>query len=258
MTLDTKTSKVRLPIVGGAAAAAASGAFVADTEPPVFGEIEDVTAGTTSLDGRTVDYSLPPVTDSQDPSPTVTCAPPSGSMFAIGTTVVTCTARDANGNASTGTFDVVVSFIDEDDGDVEGEVPPTLNLAVGGPAAFSAFTPGLARDYLTTMPATVTSTAADATLTVVDPSPTATGHMVNGAFALPQALQAKASSAAAWAATTRRWAASRRRPSCWPTPARSATTRCRSASSSRSARATRCGPAAYSKTLTFTLSTTTP
>ena len=40
-------------------------------------------------------------------------------MFAIGTTTVTCTATDANGNTSTGTFDVVVSFIDEDDGDVE-------------------------------------------------------------------------------------------------------------------------------------------
>jgi hypothetical protein len=46
---------------------------------------------------------------------------------------VTCTARDAFGNASSGTFKVVVTFIDEDDGDVDGEVPATLNLAVGGP-----------------------------------------------------------------------------------------------------------------------------
>jgi hypothetical protein len=116
-------------------------------------------------------------------------------MFAIGTTVITCTARDANGNTSTGTFDVVVSFIDEDDGDVDGEVPATLNLAVGTAAAFSPFTPGLGRDYLASMAATVTSSAADALLTVTDPSTTATGHMVNGAFALPQALQAKAASA---------------------------------------------------------------
>jgi X-Pro dipeptidyl-peptidase len=196
VTLDTRTSKVRLPIVGGAAAAAASGAFVADTEAPVFGEIEDVRAGTTSLDGRTVDYPLPPVTDSQDPSPTVTCTPPSGSMFTIGSTAITCTARDANGNTSTGTFDVIVSYVDEDDGDVEGEVPPTLSLTVGGSGSFGPFTPGLAQDYFASLAATVTSTAAHAALTVVDPDATAAaGHMVNGTFVLPEPLQARASNA---------------------------------------------------------------
>ena len=34
------------------------------------------------------------------------------------------------------------------------------------------------------------STAGDATLTVADPSSTATGHLVNGTFSLPEALQA--------------------------------------------------------------------
>ena len=194
ITLDTKTSKMQLPIVGGATAAAASGAFVADTEAPVFNQAV-LEVDSTSPDGRTVDYPPSLITDSQDPSPTITCTPPSGSMFAIGTTTVSCTATDANGNTSSGTFDVVVSFVDEDDGEVDGEVPATLNLALGSPAAFSPFTPGLGRDYLASMSATVTSTAADALLTVSDPSATATGHLVNGAFALPQALQANASSA---------------------------------------------------------------
>jgi X-Pro dipeptidyl-peptidase len=193
ITLDTKTSKMQLPIVGGATAAAASGAFVADTEPPVFNQ-SVLAVDSTSPDGRTVDYPPSLITDSQDPSPTISCTPPSGSMFTIGTTAVNCTATDANGNTSTGTFNVVVSFVDEDDGDVDGEVPATLNLAVGTPATFGAFTPGLGRDYLASMSATVTSTAADALLTVSDPSAIATGHMVNGAFALPQALQAKAAS----------------------------------------------------------------
>ncbi len=38
----------------------------------------------------------------------------------------------------------------------------------------------------------MTSTAGDAALTVTDPSATAPGHLVNGAFSLPQALQARA------------------------------------------------------------------
>ena len=38
------------------------------------------------------------------------------------------------------------------------------------------------------------STAGDAALTVADPSATATGHLVNGTFSLPQALQARAGS----------------------------------------------------------------
>src|SRR4051794_12386457 len=41
-----------------------------------------------------------------------------------------------------------------------------------------------------TQSATVTSTAGDATLSVADPSPVATGHLVNGAFSLPEPLQA--------------------------------------------------------------------
>jgi X-Pro dipeptidyl-peptidase len=194
VTLDTKTSKMQLPIVGGATAAAASGAFVADTEAPVFNHTV-LEVSSTSAGGRTVDYPASLVTDSQDPNPTVTCTPPSGSMFPIGSTAVSCTATDANGNTSTGAFNVIVSFIDEDEGDVEGEVPPTLNLTVTGSAVFDPFVPGLAQDYFTTLGATVTSSAAHAALTVADPSPIATGRMVNGAFSLAQPLQARATTA---------------------------------------------------------------
>ena len=44
--------------------------------------------------------------------------------------------------------------------------------------------------------ATVISSAGDGALSVADASTTATGHLVNGTFSLPSALQAKASSAA--------------------------------------------------------------
>ena len=64
------------------------------------------------------------------------------------------------------------------------------------PATFGAFTPGVARDYFATTTANVISTAGDASLSVADPSSTATGHLVNGAFSTPAALQARARNAA--------------------------------------------------------------
>ena len=42
----------------------------------------------------------------------VSCDPSSGSQFSLGTTAVTCTAVDGSGNASTTSFDVVVSLAD--------------------------------------------------------------------------------------------------------------------------------------------------
>jgi hypothetical protein len=77
---------------------------------------------------------------------------------------------------------------------VTGTVPATLALSLGTPASFGAFTPGLAKDYSAQETATVTSTAGDATLSVADPDTAHPGHLVNGAFFLPQALQASANS----------------------------------------------------------------
>jgi beta-glucosidase len=79
---------------------------------------------------------------------------------------------------------------------VGGTVPATLSLTLGTPAAFGAFTPGLTKDYTAATSATVVSTAGDGTLSVSDPSSVATGHLVNGTFSLPQPLQANATSPA--------------------------------------------------------------
>ena len=51
---------------------------------------------------------------------------------------------------------------------------------------------GPQKDYFATTTANVISTAGDATLSVADPSTTATGQLVNGAFSLPETLQANA------------------------------------------------------------------
>ncbi len=87
-----------------------------------------------------------------------------------------------------------VQYQDDPSGGVGGSVPATLSLSMGAPAAFGPFTPGVGKDYTAGTTASVISTAGDGTLSVADPSPTATGHLVNGAFSLPSALQVKAAS----------------------------------------------------------------
>jgi uncharacterized protein (TIGR03118 family) len=77
---------------------------------------------------------------------------------------------------------------------VGGTVGATLSLSLGTAPSFGTFAVGVAQDYLASTTASVVSTAGNGTLTVADPSSTATGHLVNGTFALAQALQAKASS----------------------------------------------------------------
>jgi hypothetical protein len=82
-------------------------------------------------------------------------------------------------------------------GGVGGTVPAALALSLDGTAAtFGAFTPGVAHDYTASTTADVLSTAGDATLSVSDPDTAHPGHLVNGSFVLPSALQASASSPA--------------------------------------------------------------
>ena len=58
------------------------------------------------------------------------------------------------------------------------------------------FVPAVARTYDTAAAATVVSTAGDATMSVTDPSATAPGRLVKGAFSLAQPLQVRAANAA--------------------------------------------------------------
>jgi hypothetical protein len=77
-------------------------------------------------------------------------------------------------------------------GGAGGTVPATLSLTLGTGASFGAFVPGVARDYTATSTANVISTAGDATLSVADTSASSPGHLVNGTFALPSKVQARA------------------------------------------------------------------
>jgi hypothetical protein len=76
--------------------------------------------------------------------------------------------------------------------DVGATVPATLSLSLGAPANFGALTPGVGEDYTASTTGNVISTAGDALISVADPSSTNTGKLVNGSFALPTTLQAMA------------------------------------------------------------------
>jgi X-Pro dipeptidyl-peptidase len=258
VTVDTKNSKVILPVTGGSAAATAAGGFALDTTAPTLPAIPNVSVTTTDPTGTIVTFATP-ATDTQDPSPAVTCSKASGTKFAVGTTTVTCTATDANGNASAPqSFTVLVTDINQANGDVNGTVPATLSLTLGVPAAFGNFTPGVTADYTAATTANVISTAGDATLSVADPSSIATGHLVNGAFSLPSPLQARARDAAnsGTAYNNVGSSASPLNLLTYGGPISNDAVSLQFSQHIGSTDALRTG--SYTKTLTFTLSTTTP
>jgi len=84
---------------------------VQDTTPPVFGPAPDVTSDAASDSGANVSYTTPTAADLVDGQVTVTCTPPSGSLFPKGVTAVTCTAKDSRNNKATKTFNVTVSDV---------------------------------------------------------------------------------------------------------------------------------------------------
>jgi hypothetical protein len=112
--------------------------------------------------------------------------------LAYGKHVIEYRAIDAAGNiAAAKKF--TVTYLDPDKNEVApvaGTVPATLSLTLGAtPPSFGAFTPGLTKDYTASMAADVVSSAGDATLSVSDP-----GKLANGAFTLNSPLQVGASS----------------------------------------------------------------
>jgi hypothetical protein len=116
---------------------------------------------------------------------------------------------------------------------VGGTVPATLSLTLGTAATFPAFVPGVANDYTATSTANVISTAGDATLSVSEP-----GHMTNGAFSLAEPLRVSLSKSA------------------WTGPVSNDSVEIAYKQLIKANDPLRTGT--YSKTLTFTLSTTNP
>jgi hypothetical protein len=89
-----------------------SGSFdvtVVDTTAPSLDQPADVSVVSPDGNPVTVTYATPAASDIVDASPTVGCAPASGSSFPVGTTSVTCTATDGSGNSASVSFAVSVA-----------------------------------------------------------------------------------------------------------------------------------------------------
>ena len=108
---------------------------------------------------------------------------------------------------------------------------------------FGAFQPGVTRDYTASTTANAISTAGDAALTLTDASTNHPGHLVNGASFLPQPLKAAGTALPTTVKT-------------WTQPVSNDAFTILFTQSIAANDALRTGT--YSKTLTFTLSTTTP
>ena len=133
-------------------------------------------------------------------------------------------------------------------------MPATLALTLGTPASFGAFTPGSTQDYTASTTANVISTAGDAALSVSDPSTVNPGP--------PGQRRLRAAAAAAGQGPhghqpgRRARAAPRRTLLTWAAPVSNDAVTVDFAQRINAVDALRTG--AYAKTLTFTLSTTTP
>ncbi|MDA0164587.1 M14 family metallopeptidase [Solirubrobacter ginsenosidimutans] len=175
-----------------------------------------------------------------------------------GTFTYSVTAKDNAGNENVVTRSYTVIDATNADGTINGSVPATLSLVLGSPATFGAFTPGLGKDYTASTTATVTSSAGNATLSIADPSADHTGHLVNGTFFLQQAMQAKATNSAT-TNTTFADVGSSAAPLnllSYSAPVSADPVTLNFKQTIAASEGLRTG--SYGKTLTFTLSTTTP
>jgi hypothetical protein len=129
-----------------------SGSFtvtVVDTTDPVLSLPGDLVREATSAAGAGVVYAAS-ASDTVSGALPATCLPVAGSVFPIGTTTVTCTAVDAAGNDTEGTFDVTVA----------DTTPPAIHVP-GGTVEEATGPGGAAVTYVVTA-----DDAVDATVTI--------------------------------------------------------------------------------------------
>ena len=102
---------------------------VQDTTPPTVTAPSGVTVQPSGPTGATVTYPDASATDLVGVVSGPTCSPASGSVFPIGTSLVTCTASDRAGNTGTSSFSISV----QDGGAPLVSVPVSRTVEANGP-----------------------------------------------------------------------------------------------------------------------------
>ncbi|MDA0136353.1 family 16 glycoside hydrolase [Solirubrobacter deserti] len=174
-------------------------------------------------------------------------------VSAVGAHTVEYRATDATGNVSavgSKSFTITQVVKTDTEHDIVGSVAPALAVTLGAPSPLGEFLPGVQREYTASLLAKVTSTAEAATLTVADTNTANTGKLVNGTHVLAQPLHVR-SGTAAFAPLT---APVTLRALDAPVSGEDVPVEFQQAIGERDPLRT----GRYSKTLTFTLSTTTP
>ncbi len=163
---------------------------VQDTTPPSVSVPADITAEATGPSGAAVSYSGDSATDLVDGSITPTCAPASGSTFALGTTTVTCSATDGHGNTGTNSFKVTV----------QDTTPPTISgtpsdigpiEATGPSGAVVTYTDPTATDIVDGTDAVTCSPASGSTFALGDTTVTCNAADAHGNHSTPTTFTVK-------------------------------------------------------------------
>jgi len=175
----------------------------------------------------------------------------------LGNKVLKVTAVDSAGNITT--KDVAYMVNSKDMTVIPGgTVDSAIDLTLTTSASFGAFTPGVAKEYLANVATRITSTAGNVALTVHDPATTQVGRLVNGTSALQQVLQVYMSGGSSTAGPGGNvgGAAAPTALATWTAPVTNGQPALLFRQLIGANETLRSG--SYSKTLTFTLSTTAP
>jgi glucose/arabinose dehydrogenase len=166
----------------------------------------------------------------------------------------TLTVTYADGQTSSKTIDVPAPTIVPST--VTLDVPKTLGLTIGAPATFGGFTPGVTNVYAASTTANVISTMPDAMLSVIDMSTTNPGFLSNGTTPLASRLRVRATNAATPNTAFNNLSGTQLNLLSWAAPISNDAISLQFQQPIAANEPLKAG--AYSKTLTFTLSTTTP
>lgn len=148
--------------------------------------------------GAFVSFTGPAVTDNLDPNVAVTCAPGPGFFFPLGTSPVACTATDAGGNTTTGSFVVVV----RDTAAPRLAVPAGVSAEADSPAGATVTFTVTATDVVDLAPTITCLPASGSVFPYGSTTVTCTARDASGNVSLPQVFSVTVSDTTAPASVT--------------------------------------------------------